>query len=143
MSIEEHIRRAMEEGKFDDLPGKGKPLPLEDYPFEEAEWRVAHHLLRSAGFSLPWIEERREIEETLQAARQALQRAWLWRQQALRQQRSPSLVEAEWQRALAAFHEQIQALNQRILTYNLHVPSIQFQRLLLDEHSEVERLKGA
>ena len=27
-SIDEQIRKAMEEGQFDNLPGKGKPLPL-------------------------------------------------------------------------------------------------------------------
>ncbi len=59
-NIEDHIRRAIEEGKFDDLPGKGKPLKLEDDPFVDPEWRLAHHMLRCSGFSLPWIERRQE-----------------------------------------------------------------------------------
>ena len=53
---EDQIRRAMEEGKFDDLPGEGKPLRLENDPFEDPEWRMAHHVLRNGGFTLPWIE---------------------------------------------------------------------------------------
>ncbi|MEA3440806.1 MAG: DUF1992 domain-containing protein [Chloroflexota bacterium] len=54
--IEEHIRRAMEEGKFDDLPGKGKPLRLDHNPHEDPQWRTAYRMLRNSGFTLPWIE---------------------------------------------------------------------------------------
>lgn len=142
MNVEEHIQRAMAEGKFDNLPGKGQPLRLEEQPFESSEWRLAHHLLRNAGFSLPWIEERREIEAALQTARQALRRAWLWQQKALQAQRPSGWVNGEWQRALATFHEQIQALNRRILSYNLKVPSDQFQLLPLNEQREIERLES-
>ena len=44
LSIEEIIRRAIQEGKFDDLPGKGEPLQLDDNPHEDPEWRAAHHI---------------------------------------------------------------------------------------------------
>ena len=44
MNIEEQIRRAIQEGKFDDLPGKGKPLKLDENPFEESEWRMANKI---------------------------------------------------------------------------------------------------
>ncbi len=142
MNVEEHIQRAMAEGKFDHLPGKGQPLRLEEHPFEAAEWRLTHHLLRNAGFSLPWIEERHEIEEALQSARQALRRAWLWREKALQAQLPSILINAEWQRALALFHGQIEALNRRIFSYNLHVPSPQFQLFPLDEQRELERLEA-
>jgi hypothetical protein len=81
--VEEQICRAMEEGQFDNLPGKGKPLHLEDNPFEDPEWRLAHHVLRSSGFTLPWIEARRELEAAILEARTALRRSWAWRQAAL------------------------------------------------------------
>jgi len=32
------LRRAMEEGKFDNLPGAGKPLPDLDEPYDENWW---------------------------------------------------------------------------------------------------------
>jgi hypothetical protein len=69
---DEQIRRAMQEGQFEDLPGQGRPLQLDEDPFEDPDWRLAHHMLRSAGYSLPWIETRREIEADLAAARLAL-----------------------------------------------------------------------
>ena len=39
--IEEEISRAMREGKFSNLAGKGKPLRLEDDQFADPEWRLA------------------------------------------------------------------------------------------------------
>jgi hypothetical protein len=77
--IEEHIRRAIESGKFDDLPGKGKPLNLDDDQWVDSDWRLAHHTLKSAGYTLPWIEMLKEIDLEIEAARLALRRAWEWR----------------------------------------------------------------
>jgi hypothetical protein len=36
--IDKQIREAMERGDFDDLPGKGKPLPDIDRPRDDAWW---------------------------------------------------------------------------------------------------------
>jgi DnaJ homologue, subfamily C, member 28, conserved domain len=43
------IREAMEQGLFDDLPGKGKPLHIEELPGVPEELRMAYKLLRDAG----------------------------------------------------------------------------------------------
>jgi len=126
-SLEEQIRKAIEEGKFDDLPGKGKPLHLDDNPHADPDWALAYHVLQSSGYTLPWIETRKEIEADLEAARANLRRAWEWKQRALEQGKPEILVEAEWRRASKAFIEQIESINHRIKTYNLEVPSSQFQ----------------
>jgi hypothetical protein len=43
--VEEQIREAQERGEFDDLPGKGKPLPgLEDA--DDEEWWVRRYISR-------------------------------------------------------------------------------------------------
>jgi DnaJ family protein C protein 28 len=135
---EEQIRRAMEEGQFDNLPGKGKPLRLDDNPFEDPEWRLAHHVLRSSGFTLPWIEVRRELEAAILAARQAMRRSWEWRQAALAEGKPPQLVGAEWERAVDAFRRQIAQINRDILAYNLSAPSGQLHLLQLDVDGEIE-----
>ena len=49
-SADEAIRKAMEEGKFDNLPGKGKPLKLDEDPFEDPEWRLANKMLKEGGY---------------------------------------------------------------------------------------------
>lgn len=136
--IEEHIRRAIEEGKFKDLPGQGKPLHLDDNPYENPEWRLANHILRSSGFTLPWIERRREIETELEAARQALQRVKAWKESENSRDYSPMEKEAEWQRAVADFCRVMEALNKKILAYNLEVPSGQLHLRTVNPEAEVE-----
>lgn len=139
-NIEDHIQKAQQEGKFDNLPGKGKPLNLDDNPYIDPEWRVAHHMLQSSGFTLPWIATRQEIEQALETARHELKRSWDWRQKALAESRSAAAVETEWQRALDRFKEQVAQINQQIFRYNLEVPSDQFQRLPVNFEREVESL---
>lgn len=137
---EELIRQAMQEGKFDNLPGKGRPLPLDENPHEDPELRMAHHVLRQSGFTLPWIETRREIESTLDEARTTLRRSWSWRQTALSENGPSSFVDAEWNRALNAFQRQVTSLNQRISDYNLEVPTAQLQRSMIDFERELQKI---
>ena len=141
-NADEAIRRAMEEGGFDNLPGKGKPLDLNENPFEDPEWRAANNMLHSAGFSLPWIESRREIESELQIARSALSSAWARRQSSLAANRPWSLVQEEWQAALGAFEDRIKVINKQIFNYNLEVPLAQLQLLALNVKREIEKITG-
>lgn len=136
--VEEQIRRAMEEGQFDNLPGKGKPLHLEDNPFEDSEWRLAYHILRSNGFTLPWIEARREVEAAILEARTALRRTWAWRQAALAGGQPVQLVNAEWERAVESFRQQIDKINRDILTYNLKAPSARLHLSMINVEGEIE-----
>jgi DnaJ family protein C protein 28 len=137
-NIEDHIDKAIREGKFDNLPGKGKPLNLDENPFGDPEWRMAHHILQSSGFTLPWIESRQEIETALENARRELSRSWEWRSRAAFDGRPPAQVDKEWSRALEHFREQVNGINKKIFSYNLEVPSSQFQRLPVNFEHEVE-----
>jgi DnaJ family protein C protein 28 len=136
-SIEKQIRKAMEEGAFDDLPGKGKPIDLSENPFEDPELRTVHRLLRNAGFAPPFIEERKDIDGTLARERTILARAWN-----LHQQASHSFVAAAWTRAVNEFRERVSELNQRIRLHNLKVPSAGFHRKIIDVESEIERAQN-
>jgi len=62
---EERIREAQREGAFDNLPGKGKPLVLEDLSTVPEDLRMAYHLLKSAHVLPPEAELQKEIH-TLQ-----------------------------------------------------------------------------
>jgi DnaJ family protein C protein 28 len=141
--IEEHIRKAMRGGKFDNLPGKGKPLRLDDHPHSSPQWRLAHHLLKENGFTLPWIERLRNIELQREVARANLLRVWRWRQEALDSQSLPAAqLEVEWRRATTVFKQQIEDLNRQILAYNLEVPLTRFQKQPLNADHEIARLTG-
>lgn len=133
-SIEKQIRKAMEEGAFDNLPGKGKPIDLSENPFEDPDLRTVHRLLRNAGFAPAFIEERKDIDAALERERTTLARAWN-----LLQQASHTFGEASWQRALAEFRERVSELNQRIRLHNLKVPGAVFHRKIIDMAIEIDR----
>lgn len=121
---EEKIRKAMEDGQFDRLRGQGKPLKLQENPFEPEGWRMAFHLIRQNGFSLPWIEVGMEIERERLAAHRLLRCACQELEPEARRQ-------AEYH-----FAQQIEALNREINQYNLRVPAAVFQRGTLDLETE-------
>jgi DnaJ family protein C protein 28 len=132
-NIEDLIQRAIQEGKFSDLPGKGKPLRLDDNPHADPDWQLAYHVLKENGFSLPWLELRHEIEGEIDAASRSLQQAWEWRQ-------TTTELEASFQRALRVFSEQIARINQRIFDYNLQTPAERFQMRKLNLEQEIEHI---
>lgn len=139
-SVEEIIRRAIEEGEFDNLPGMGKPLAIEEYPHQDVDWRAAHHILRSSGFSLPWIESLREIDTNLQQARDHLSQAYYWHQKQQENKIQKEIIESEWLRAKELFQEKIALINDQIQTYNLEVPNIKFQLPLINADQEIEKV---
>jgi DnaJ-like protein len=68
---ERRILQAIARGELDGLPGVGKPLALDEDALVPAEARVAHRILKNAGFVPLEILERREIAQ-LEAALPAL-----------------------------------------------------------------------
>jgi hypothetical protein len=139
--IDQKIREAMDQGEFDDLPGKGKPVDTSENPFEDPEMRLAHRMLRNAGFAPSWIEERKDIDSEFEIARNQLARVWLVLRNALGTENERS-ARVRWEKALSSFQEQAGELNRRIVAWNLKVPAAGFQRRLIDtepEISEVER----
>jgi len=64
---EQRIREAEARGEFDDLPGSGEPLSLEqDNPFIPAELRTAYRLLKNAGYLPEEVCLLKDIEEAEQ-----------------------------------------------------------------------------
>ena len=59
--VEEKIRQALSEGAFDNLPGAGKPLKLEDNSGSPPDLRLAYKLLKDAHCLPPEPELRKEI----------------------------------------------------------------------------------
>jgi DnaJ family protein C protein 28 len=136
-AVEAIIRKAMEEGAFDNLRGKGKPLNLDENPFADPGWRMAYNMLKNEGFALPWMEKRSQIEDEVTAAREALARTWSWRQEKIDADQGSAFVEEEWTKSLMHFRQKVADLNKCIEDYNLEVPSDIFQRKRIDVEREV------
>ena len=60
--IDEQIRKAIEAGEFDNLPGKGKPIDLKPYFETPEDLRMAYSILKSNNFVPEEVEALKEIE---------------------------------------------------------------------------------
>lgn len=58
---EEKIREAQRTGAFDNLPGKGKPLQLEDMSWVPEDLRIGYLILKNAHVLPPEAELRKDI----------------------------------------------------------------------------------
>ncbi len=66
--VERRIREAAQRGEFDDLPGAGRPLQLDDDPLVPEELRAAYRLLKNAGYVPPEVDHLRELGALLSHA---------------------------------------------------------------------------
>jgi hypothetical protein len=69
--VERRIAEAIARGEFDDLPGSGRPLALDDDPLVPEEQRVAHRILKNAGYIPPELEQISEVNRLLAAIERA------------------------------------------------------------------------
>jgi DnaJ family protein C protein 28 len=128
--IDRRIRTAMEAGEFDNLPGKGEPLTLDDDPLLDPEWRLAHHVLRNAGEVPVWVGLMRETREELNSAREEFATAskrW--------DETMPERLRAQEQ-----FEFQLEKINNKIEALNRLVPVSAYQWSKIEPVLEVERI---
>ena len=139
--IEEKIRQGFDEGAFDNLPGKGQPLKLDDEnPFEDPSMRMGYRLLRNNGFTLPWIQEQKEIATEAERLRVELARAWAQAERMRTMGGDRWQAELRWRKSATTFRRHVAELNERIRHYNFQTPSDRFQRLPLDAEREIARI---
>ena len=62
--VEERIRKAQRNGKFEKLTGSGKPLALEDDRHIAEDLRLSYKILKNADCLPPEVELKKEIERT-------------------------------------------------------------------------------
>jgi hypothetical protein len=58
---EQRILEAQRDGAFDNLPGKGKPLELEDLSWVPEELRIGYHVLKNAHVLPPEAELLKDV----------------------------------------------------------------------------------
>ncbi len=61
--VERKIKEAQEKGEFDNLPGKGKPIEMEDDRHIPEELRLAYKVLKNAGCVPPEVALKKEIRQ--------------------------------------------------------------------------------
>ena len=69
---ENRIREAMEQGEFDNLPGAGQPISLEEYFNTPEDLRMAYSVLKNANcrpMEVELLNEIARLEQAVAAAR--------------------------------------------------------------------------
>ena len=127
--VERQIREAMTDGRFDELPHQGVPLPIED-DAAAGEWAMAYRMLRDAGMAPPWVEADRE-------AREGLDRLRVLRDRATR------AMPIERDRLRAAFRATALETDRAIERLNAEAPTDRQHRARLDLDAELARLERA
>jgi hypothetical protein len=77
---EEKIRAALRKGEFDNLPGKGKPLPKDDLAGVPDELRIGYKILKNSGFVPSEVQLKKEmvtLEELISCCKDDAERAEL------------------------------------------------------------------
>ena len=126
--IERQIREAADEGKFDDLPYQGRPLPLED-DSAAGEWAMAYRMLKDAGVAPPWIEADKAVRELLERKARQLDAAG----------RTSAFA---WPRARAAYATVLDELDGAIARVNAEAPTDRQHRRPLDREAELAAFDG-
>src|SRR5512143_1347989 len=125
--VEQQIREAMERGDFDNLKGQGKPLDLHPYPGDPAQ-EMADKIVRDAA---------------QKTAADTLVRTWRWCEAARGDAiENPQWLDAEWRKARETYERRLNEINNKILSFNLHLPPplLHRQRPRLRIDSEFKRL---
>lgn len=129
--IERRMAAAEAAGLFDNLPGAGKPLQLDDDSLVPQELRLAFRMLKNADYAPSWIE----LQKLIRQEHEALER-WLNRANA----RWPDADTLERARLRSEHNKRIRAINRLIDSYNLSVPPAVGQLPLLVLSGEARRL---
>jgi hypothetical protein len=123
--LERQIREAMADGRFDNLPHHGAPLPNDENP-HAGDWGLAFHILKNAGFAPPWIEADKAVRALLARRDAILDRAG----------RGPEPPEFTRRRDHRALEQLVAEINESIARVNAEAPSARQHRqplILADE----------
>jgi len=151
-AIEKQIRQAIERGEFDHLPGKGKPLDLNENPYTPADWRLAYKVLQDAGIAPDWIELDKEIRRESDALRAWFARQVQWQRDRRARSKvlSPPQMIAERERLAQArektgaeYRARAAALNKLIDLYNLKAPTAGLHRARIRIDEEIQEFLDA
>lgn len=125
--IDEQIREAQARGDFDNLPGAGKPLNLDQNPYI-GDKAMAYSLLKQNGYAPPEVELAKEIRSRFDTANEKLDKLRQQRK-SLSSRRIPAFGSEKRafndavEKATTHYDQLLRELNRKILNLNLMTPS--------------------
>ncbi|HSM56907.1 MAG TPA: DnaJ family domain-containing protein [Candidatus Sulfomarinibacteraceae bacterium] len=140
-AVDRIIDEAQQKGAFDNLPGQGKPLKQHKNPLT-GERSLAHELLQNNDYTLPWIANRNELLEKIEALRADLQEEWAYYQMGLQTAVGPARDELHeaWRAYVRQFEARLIRLNRKITSVNLTIPAGKLEVMKLSLDRELQRV---
>ncbi|KAJ4851120.1 hypothetical protein Tsubulata_002427 [Turnera subulata] len=131
--VEQRIWHSMEEGHFENLPGKGKPLNLTTNPHADPAEDTLYRILSKNGCAPEWVELNKEIRGEVSEWRLALKKAWF-------KKCNGDGNDSDWTQGSQVLKMQLRDINNKVFRYNLIVP---FGRQMfgLNWEKEVDRIE--
>lgn len=111
--VEQRIWHSMEEGQFENLPGKGKPLKLDTNPHADPAEDTLYRILSKNGCAPEWVELNKEIRFRISEWRKSLKKA---------SANKCSEDQSMWVGSSQALKSQLKEINDKVFRYNLIVP---------------------
>ncbi|KAJ6778286.1 hypothetical protein OIU74_002134 [Salix koriyanagi] len=129
--VEQRIWHSMEEGQFENLPGKGKPLNLSTDSHADPAEDTLYRILSKNGCAPEWVELNKEITHQISEWRLALKKAWMSKCNG---------DYSTWIEGSEILQVQLRDINNKVFRYNLIVP---FGRQMfgLKWEKELDRVK--
>ncbi|KAM0945106.1 putative DnaJ subfamily C, member 28 domain-containing protein [Dioscorea sansibarensis] len=129
--VEQRIWHSMEEGHFENLPGKGKPLDLSTNPHADPAEDTLYRILSRNGCAPEWVELNKEIRSKIAEWRLSMKKAWTG---------SSDHDNSKWLEDSESLKSRMREINDKVLHYNLIVP---FGRQMfgLKWEKEIDKLK--
>jgi DnaJ homolog subfamily C member 28 len=138
--IDEQIHEAQSRGDFDNLPGVGKPLHLDEKPFS-GDRAMAYSLLKQNGYAPPEVELAKEIRTQFEKAQAKLAKLRQQRKSLCARRIPPFGSEKKAfldavEKAAAQYDQLLRELNRKILNLNLitpapmHMPMFELEKLV-------------
>lgn len=129
--VEELIKKAQRSGEFKNLDKEGERLRLSENPYE-AENRLAHGIIKNAGYKPKFINDQQYLKEQIKACRELLaQGSANWT--------GTEWSKLRWNQAVSEFREKVIKLNRQIRDYNLKAPNEQFFIIPIDPEREINK----
>uniref|UniRef100_T1JCJ0 J domain-containing protein n=1 Tax=Strigamia maritima TaxID=126957 RepID=T1JCJ0_STRMM len=129
--VEDMIQESMSKGEFNNLPGQGKPLKMDEHPFIDSTTQKLNQVLINNGFTPDWAVLKKEINQTIDSLRQQLTR----QRQLLRDEDKD-----KWREIIQQYESKFKNLNQLVDKYNLVVPFLHKQMVHFQLERESERI---
>lgn len=112
--VEIAIRKAMEAGEFNNLPGEGQPLDLSIGPNVPADMQLAFKIMKDNGLAPDWIVDGKILTAKVES--------WQSRLKAAHNLYVKTNNEVAWLTAQNKLGEDADKLNKEVVAFNLKLP---------------------